>query len=184
MSTSIGNAGADRHEQSLGTPQHLCLQIRKLPTRCSARDMRVGDRLPSEKKLRDQFGVSRETWPGLESDGIISRTRRQETFVVRRPWRAERRVSHLSYDFPGFKVDTKARGLAKGSLLPQPSVPAGNAARQNDLGCGVAQRQPFGLHEALLASLVARQRGGWCDLCSEPHRERAAAIAEAADTAH
>jgi DNA-binding transcriptional MocR family regulator len=185
MSTSIGNAGADRNEQSLGAPHHLCLQIREMPSRCSERDMRVGDRLPSEKKLCDQFGVSRETSPGLESDGIISRMRPQETFVARRPRRAESRVWHLSHDFTRFKVDTKARVLGKGSLLPQPSVAKPGVmppGKMISAAASCSANRSF--YTRPCRPLVARARGGRCDLCSEPHRERAAALAAAADTAH
>jgi len=157
MSTSIGNAGTDRNEQSLGTPHHLCLQIRELASRRSERDKRVGDRLPGEKKLRDQFGVSRGSGPGLASDAIISGTRRQERFVARRPQRAERGVSRLSYDFTRFKVDSKARVLARGLAAVRTHLPLPASFRR----AAPAVRSTPGW------PLVARARGGWCGSCSE-----------------
>jgi DNA-binding GntR family transcriptional regulator len=65
------------------------LQIREILLRRIEREMRIGDRLPTEHALCEQFGVSRETvrdaLGGLEADGMISRTPGQGTFVARLP---------------------------------------------------------------------------------------------------
>jgi DNA-binding transcriptional regulator YhcF (GntR family) len=115
MSTSILNASADRNEQGLGTVLHFHLPIREMLTRDIERDTHVGDRLAIEEKVCDQFGVSRElmrdAWRGLDSDGIISRTRGQGTFVERLASACrETRLTGLSYD-------AEARELAKGALV-------------------------------------------------------------------
>jgi DNA-binding transcriptional regulator YhcF (GntR family) len=130
MSTSILNASADRNEQGLGTVLHFHLPIREVLTRDIERDTHVGDRLAIEEKVCDQFGVSRElmrdAWRGLDSDGIISRSRGQGTFVERLASACrETRLTGLSYD-------AEARELAKGALVAADVGPPndGHAARR------------------------------------------------------
>ena len=61
-------------------------KYREILSRSIEREMRVGDRLPTERELCKQFGDRRKTirdaWRGLEDDGLISHARRHGTFVV------------------------------------------------------------------------------------------------------
>src|SRR5262245_48371958 len=136
------------------------LQIREILLRRIAREMRIGDQLPTEHALCGEFGVSRETvrdaLRGLEVDGVISRTPGQGTFVARLPSAGrETRLTGLTEDFSRFKLDTEARLLAKGPVLPQPAV-ADVMARERDemvyriFRLRFFERQPFALHEAFL----------------------------------
>ena len=151
------------------------LQIREILTRRIAREMRVGDRLPTEQELCKQFGVSRETirdaWRGLEEDGLISRARGQGTFVARLPPAGrETRLTGLSEDLTRFKMDTEASVLAKGPVVPQPSVAQLMATPPDEMVYRIfrlrfVERQPFALHEAFLP-LEVGARVGRRDLCS------------------
>ena len=147
------------------------LQIREILVRRIEREMRIGDRLPTEHALCEEFGVSRETvrdaLGGLEADGVISRTPGQGTFVARLPLATrETRLTGLTEDFSRFKLDTEARLLAKGPVLPQPAVADVMASSREDMVYRVFrlrlfERQPFALHEAFLpldvGARVARQ---------------------------
>src|SRR5215510_3918828 len=114
------------------------LQIREILVRRIEREMRVGEQLPTEHALCGEFGVSRETvrdalW-GLEADGVISRTPGQGTFVARLPPASrETRLTGLTEDFSRFKLDTQARLLAKGPVLPPPSVADVMASRGEEM---------------------------------------------------
>lgn len=136
------------------------LQIREILVRRIEREMRVGDQLPTEHALCAEFGVSRETvrdaLAGLEADGLISRTPGHGTFVARLPpVSRETRLTGLTEDFSRFKLDTEARVLAKGPVLPQPAVAEVMATARDEMVYRIFrirdfERQPFGLHEAFL----------------------------------
>jgi len=150
------------------------LQIREILVRRIEREMRVGHQLPTEHALCEEFGVSRETvreaLGGLEADGVISRTPGQGTFVARLPPASrETRLTGLSEDFSRFKLDTEARVLAKGPVLPQPAVADIMASPREEMVYRIFrlrffERQPFALHEAFLpldvGARVARQELG------------------------
>jgi GntR family transcriptional regulator len=168
-----------RSRRTAATPSFLdpfpkYLQIRQILMRRIERGMRVGDQLPTEHGLCEEFGVSRETvrdalW-GLEADGVISRTPGQGTFVARLPPASrETRLTGLTEDFSRFKLDTQARVLAKGPVLPPPSVADVMASRGEEMVYRIFrlrffERQPFALHEAFLpldvGVRVARQELG------------------------
>jgi GntR family transcriptional regulator len=166
-----------RSRRTVATPSFLdpfpkYLQIRQILMRRIERGMRVGDQLPTEHGLCEEFGVSRETvrdalW-GLEADGVISRTPGQGTFVARLPPASrETRLTGLSEDFSRFKLDTQARVLAKGPVLPPPSVAEvmmGEEMVYRIFRLRFFERQPFALHEAFLpldvGVRVARQELG------------------------
>jgi DNA-binding GntR family transcriptional regulator len=98
MSTSIVSAGANRNQQSLGTPHHFYIRFRELLTRGSERVVGAGDRMLTREELCDQFGVSHETvreaWRSLEGDGTISQTSGQATFVQPRSRACSKTRSH------------------------------------------------------------------------------------------
>jgi len=143
------------------------LQIREILVRRLERQMRVGDQLPTEHALCQEFGVSRETvrdaLRGLEADGLISRTPGQGTFVARLPPASrETRLTGLSEDFSRFKLDTAARVLAKGPVLPQPAVAEVMASPRDEMVYRIFRIRffegaPFSLHEAFLPLDVGAQ---------------------------
>ena len=136
------------------------LQIREILMRRIEREMCIGDQLPTEHALCQEFGVSRETvrdaLSGLEAEAIISRIPGQGTFVARLPPASrETRLTGLTEDFTRFKLDTEARLLAKGAVLPQAAVADVMAVPREEMVYRVFrlrffERQPFALHEAFL----------------------------------
>src|SRR5262245_54320588 len=136
------------------------LQIREILLRRIEREMRSGDQLPTEHALCEAFGVSRETvrdaLSGLEADGVITRTPGHGTFGARLPPASrETRLTGLTEDFSRFKLDTEARVLAKGPVLPQPAVATVMASPPDEMIYRIFrlryfERQPFALHEAFL----------------------------------
>jgi len=136
------------------------LQIREILVRRIEREMRVGDQLPTEHTLCEEFGVSRETvrdaLSGLEADGLISRTPGHGTFVSRLPpVIRETRLTGLTEDFSRFKLDTEARVLSKGPVLPQPAVAEVMATPRDEMVYRIFRIRlfegaPLGLHEAFL----------------------------------
>lgn len=136
------------------------LQIREILVRRIEREMRIGDQLPIEHALCEEFGVSRETvrdaLGGLEADGLISRTPGHGTFVARLPSVSrETRLTGLTEDFSRFKLDTEARVLSKGPVLPQPAVAEVMATPREEMvyrifRIRVFEGEPFALHEAFL----------------------------------
>lgn len=73
--------------------------------------------------MSNEFGVSRETVRDalqvLEAEGLISRRRGQGTFVSKLPRpRVERRLTGLTEDFSALNLDTEARILEHGSVVP------------------------------------------------------------------
>src|SRR5262249_61149436 len=107
-----------------------------------------------------ESGVGRRTArgapSGLEADAITSRIPGQGTFVARLPPASrETRLTGLTEDFTRFKLDTEARLLAKGAVLPQAAVADVMAVPREEIGYRVFrlrffERQPFALHEAFL----------------------------------
>jgi GntR family transcriptional regulator len=102
------------------------LQIREILHKRLERS-EIGDRLPTEHSLCDEFRVSRETvrdaLRGLEEDGLVSRRRGRGTFVVKVPRpRTERRLTGLTEDFSALKLDTEARVIKREIELPPPLV--------------------------------------------------------------
>lgn len=136
------------------------LQIREILVRRIEREMRVGDQLPTEHALCQEFGVSRETvrdaLSGLEADGLIARTPGHGTFVARLPSAGrETRLTGLTEDFSRFKLDTEARVLFKGPVLPQAGVADVMDVPRDEMVYRIFrvrhfERQPLGLHEAFL----------------------------------
>jgi GntR family transcriptional regulator len=136
------------------------LQIREILVRRIERERRVGDQLPTEHALCEEFGVSRETvrdaLSGLEADGLISRTPGHGTFVARLPPASrETRLTGLTEDFSRFKLDTEARVLSKGPVLPQPLVAEVMATPRDEMVYRISRIRhfegaPLGLHEAFL----------------------------------
>lgn len=136
------------------------LQIREMLLRRIDRGMAVGDQLPTELELCDQFGVSRETvreaLRGLEQDGLISRSRGRGTFLLRMPpARSEMRLTGLAEDFTELKFDTVAKVLHKGPATPPPAVTAAMRVAPGEMAYRVVRLrlvdgEPFAFHEAFL----------------------------------
>jgi GntR family transcriptional regulator len=105
------------------------LQIRQILLRRLSRDLAPGDRFPTEHKLMEEFGVSRETvreaLRGLEDQGLISRRRGQGTHVVRRVAELpDRRLTGLIEDYTELKLDTETRLLEHRAIPPPPELTA------------------------------------------------------------
>lgn len=103
------------------------LQVREVLRRRLGRDFRPGDWLPTELKLVEEFGVSRETvreaLRGLEEAGLIRRRRGSGTVVVKVPDAGpDDRLTGLVDDFTELKLDTRAELLDKAVENPPPEV--------------------------------------------------------------
>jgi GntR family transcriptional regulator len=95
------------------------LQVRHILRRRLGRELALGDRLPTEHELMQQFAVSRETvreaLRGLEEDGLIRRRRGWGTVVVKLPGTGpDERLTGLVDDFTELKLNTEAEVLSKG----------------------------------------------------------------------
>jgi GntR family transcriptional regulator len=141
-------------------PYPKYLQIREALTRRIDRDMTVGEQLPTEQALCEQFNVSRETvreaLRGLEEEGLISRTPGRGTFIRRRPPRlVESRLTGLPEDFSALRFDTVARTLGAGPVRPSPDVAERLGAAADEMVYRIARLrfldgEPFAFHEAFL----------------------------------
>ena len=102
------------------------LQIRDVIVRwLSTQD--VGERLPTEMALSDQFGVSRETirksLERLEQDGIIRRRPRAGTFLVKLPARSsDGRLTGPIEEFKELGTATTAKLVRQGPVPAPPDV--------------------------------------------------------------
>ena len=145
------------------------LQLSEILRRRIERSAAVGDQLPTEHALCDEFGVSRETVRDalqvLGSDGLISRKRGQGTFVSKLPKpRAEQRLTGLTEDFSALKLDTEARVLERGPVMPPPVVaeimrpaPSGPVYRISRLR--FFSKGHFAHHEAFLPLTLGAEVG-------------------------
>jgi GntR family transcriptional regulator len=141
-------------------PYPKYLQIREALARRIDRELAVGQQLPTEQALCQQFNVSRETvreaLRGLEEEGLISRSPGRGTFVHRRPPRVvESRLTGLPEDFSALRFNTEARGLAAGPVLPSPDVAERVGAAPGEMVYRITRLRfldgtPFALHEAFL----------------------------------
>lgn len=81
-------ATIDQSARRMTLPAYLQI-LQALRTRLANGDWRVGDQIPTDEDLMQQFGVSRFTVRAaldvLVADGIIKRYRRRGTFVIARP---------------------------------------------------------------------------------------------------
>jgi GntR family transcriptional regulator len=134
------------------------LQVRQALERRLAGDYEVGQQIPTEEALCDEFGVSRKTvreaLAGLEADGIIERRRPTGTFLARRPDKAAtQRITGLVEDFSALKLDTHAR-LLEATVVKAPADANAVAAADEDVfritRLRLMDGEPLGLHEALL----------------------------------
>lgn len=103
------------------------LQVREVLHRRLGREFQPGDWLPTEHKLAEQFGVSRETvreaLRGLEEAGLIRRRRGSGTIVIKVPDAdPDDRLTGLVDDFTELKLDTHAEVLVKAVENPPPEV--------------------------------------------------------------
>jgi GntR family transcriptional regulator len=102
-------------------PFPIYLQIRHIIERRLYAECELGDRLPTEQALREEFGVSRETireaLRGLEEEGIIRRYRAKGTFFVRLPDKpSQDRVTGMVEDCTsreGIRVEVLAAAVVK-----------------------------------------------------------------------
>ena len=96
------------------------LQLREILRKRMVSDYEVGQRLPSEQALREEFGLSRETvreaLRGLELEGLIERHRAQGTFLIRKPDGVDERLTGLTEDFSALHLNTHAKVLHAGPV--------------------------------------------------------------------
>ncbi|WP_406625646.1 GntR family transcriptional regulator [Acidovorax sp. SDU_ACID1] len=97
------------------------LQLREILRKRLQNDYQIGDRLPTEGELCEEFEVSRETvrqalrW--FDDEGLIDRRRSQGTFLLKHPApRLEKRLTGLSEDYTTLKLDTKSKILSSGMV--------------------------------------------------------------------
>jgi GntR family transcriptional regulator len=134
------------------------LQIREVLARRIDRDMKLGEQLPTEQALCNQFAVSRETvreaLRGLEDSGLITRSPGRGTFVLRRPPRSsDSRLTGLAEDFIALKFNTEAHTLAAGPVVPPINVAESLGLAEEETMYRIErlrtlEGRPFALHEA------------------------------------
>jgi GntR family transcriptional regulator len=102
------------------------LQIRDVILRWLA-TQQVGERLPTEMALSDQFGVSRETirksLTRLEQNGIIRRRQRAGTFLAKRPaMNADLRLTGPIEEFKDLGTATTAKLVSQQAVRARADV--------------------------------------------------------------
>lgn len=120
---------------SYAAPQKAYVAVaEELRRRIESGDIPLGDCLPSERELTDQFQVSRSTIRHslqlLEEDGLIVRRRGRtgETFVKTRPPKVELRTMQ------GFMPQLRDRGMNVYSEVLRTSLESANASQSSALG--------------------------------------------------
>jgi len=129
----------------------------------NADDLKIGDRLPSEARLSEMFGMSRtivrEALVRLAADGITEARRGAGSFVKRRP--SERLVAHMPMDDLSatlgsyevrFVVETEAARLAAMRRSPEQMEVierAWQALRDALQSSGPAHIEDMALHRAI-----------------------------------
>ncbi|HEY4068265.1 MAG TPA: GntR family transcriptional regulator [Burkholderiaceae bacterium] len=141
------------------------LQVRQALERRLYAGFELGQQLPTEKALCEEFGVSRETvreaLRGLEDDGIIQRHRAKGTFFVRRPEQlADQKLTGLVEDYAALKLDTHAKVLEAAPLRAAPQLPlvqSADAPQFRIRRLRYLDGRPLVLHEAFLPTLLGER---------------------------
>ncbi len=145
-------------KRKLFNPFPKYLQLREILRKRMLKDYQVGDRLPSEQALCDEFRVSRETvreaLREFENQGLIERHRAQGTFLVRRPEGGlDERLTGLTEDFSALSLDTHAKVLLA-QAIPAPQEASLFAPPGEEIFCIRRLRYfggvPLALHDAYL----------------------------------
>jgi len=128
----------------------------------------VGDRLPSEHALCEEFGISRETvreaLRQFEIDGVIERQRAQGTFLVRKPEGvADTRLTGHTEDFSALRLNTRAQVIESKRITAGPEA----AHLRDDNGEVFFLRRlrhfddvPLAVHDAYLPVHIGRRLEG------------------------
>ncbi len=141
------------------------LQVRQALERRMASEYELGQQIPTEQTLCQEFGVSRETvreaLRGLEHDGIIERHRPKGTFYVRPPaLSAPEKLTGLIEDLTSLKLNTHARVLEAGPVKAQPETQMvdGNAQEVFRISrLRYFDDQPLVVHEAYLPMAIGHR---------------------------
>lgn len=113
------------------------LQIRDVIVRWLS-TQKLGERLPTEMTLSDQFGVSRETirksLKRLEQGGIIRRRPRAGTFLVKLPANSpDRRLTGPIEEFKDLGTATIAKLVRQGPVPAPPDVASALGVAEGEL---------------------------------------------------
>lgn len=143
------------------------LQIRDALIRRMGSEYAVGDQLPTEHALCEEFSVSRETireaLAGLEGRDLIRRRRGQGTFLARLPENPpESRYTGLVEDFTELGFDTESVVLESGPALPPPYVCAAMRVPQGEMLYRILRLryldgETLALHDSFLPIDVAEE---------------------------
>lgn len=141
------------------------LQVREALKRRLRQQYDLGQQLPTEAALGQEFGVSRETireaLRGLEQEGLIARQRAKGTFYIRKLEESVgKRLTGMVEDFTALKLNTYAKVLTTGlaeardsTAIPGSSVESIFCIRR----LRYFEEEPLVLHEAYLPMAVGEQ---------------------------
>ncbi|MBO9353205.1 UTRA domain-containing protein [Bordetella petrii] len=145
------------------------LQVRHIIERRLYSGYEIGDRIPTEQALCEEFGVSRETvreaLRGLEQEGIIQRHRAKGTFFVRRPDApVNQRLTGMVEDFTALHLDTYAKVLSAGAVKAADEAKSMHAPSEDLFlieRLRYFESRPLVVHEAFMPVSLGERLAAW-----------------------